>query len=116
MARQHQGLELIAVELTDHCDQRGRQQHVAGPAAAAGLGSASSLIEEPVLEYGGVCCVQAAAQLPGVGVEVGLLQEAFEVGADQLLIGAEGVGQRRGCACAGRLIGGLGCGLLRVER
>ena len=69
-----------------------------------GWAPASALIEEPVLQQGRVARVDAAPQVPGVGVDVGLFEEALQGLADQLFIGAEGVGHRgRRCALSGLL-------------
>ena len=47
--RQHQGLEALAVELTQNRDGGGGGQGIAVAAAAAGLGAPAALAEEPVL-------------------------------------------------------------------
>ena len=77
---QHQALKLIAVEPADDRDQGSAGQDVARPGAAAGLSAASALVEEPVLQQCGVARVNAAAQGPGVGVDVRLLEKSLESG------------------------------------
>ena len=44
--------------------------------------------------------VEAAAQLPRIGIEVWLLSETLEVGANQRFIGPEGVGDRWSWLCS----------------
>ena len=82
-------MEAFAVELAQDGNGSGGHQGVAAAAAAAGLGTPAPLTEKPVCEQGGTAWVQGAAQLPGIGVEIGLAAEASQALADQGFILAE---------------------------
>ena len=94
-----QTLELIAVQLADHGDQCCTHQDVARSGAAAGLGTTTALIEEPVLRQCRVTVVDAAPQV-GVGVDVGLLEEPLQ-GLRSAFRRGEGVRQGGGVAVIG---------------
>ena len=107
-------MEAFAVEVAEDGDGGGPHQGIAVAAAGAGLGAAPPLEQEPVLQEAGRGRIQAAAQVPGVGVEIGLAEELVQPLADQGFVLAE---QARGGRGLGRAAGGpaRGGGLLLVE-
>ena len=115
LAGQHQGLEPIAVELTQDRDGGRGNQGIAVAATAAGLGSPPPLVEEPVLQAGGPGGFQGAPKLPGVGVEVGLTAKGGEPIANQGLVLAEQTSGSHRChrrRFSGAWLG-RGCGIER---
>jgi hypothetical protein len=76
LARHHQGLEAIPVEISEDGDGGRGHHHIAQAGAPAGLGSPPPLPEKPIFEQSGPFPIQGAAQAPGIGGEVGLALEA----------------------------------------
>ena len=106
-------MEALAVEVAEDGDGGGPHQGIAVAAAGAGLGAAPPLEQEPVLQQAGRGRIEAAAQVPGVGVEIGLAEELVQPLADQGFVLAE---QARRCRGLGRRAADRAPGgLLQVE-
>ena len=92
-------------------------EHIAAAASAAGLGSTAPLGKEPVAQQVVAALIEAAAQLPGIRMEIGVIAKGIQPFADQA-----GFSSKQAAGADGRggwlLLAGLGglLLLLLIER